>query len=172
MDIAIKGIFVNEEKKKTIIYILIVVCVLLLIAGIVFVILMVGKNKKNQVNNPEGKVIRLDVPSEEHPKEPESIDKGKEEVMSDSEKTNKEKTNDKEKTSEKNSTKPVATSEKKSDEGKKEDVPLIIIEDPKNNSTPSSNPNTNPGNNTNNNTNDDKPIELPFVPYEEIKVDE
>ena len=153
-----------DEKKRNIL-ILVSVIVLLLIVGATVTILVVKKPFKSKGNETsERKVIQLDIPGAGQTSEqPDQQDANAEIVDSTKDKVAD---NNKEKTSEKVNTtnnKPKVIEEKAS-EKKSEEAPMIIIEDPNSSPAPSgqTKPPTNP-------PKSDEVIELPFVPYSELK---
>lgn len=157
-------IIIKEEKtmdkrgKKA--AILTVFGIILVIIGVGVVILII-KNplKREKMNNSSEskKVIQLDVPGGVT-SETEEIEK--ETTLTEEKEVSKVKTS--EKTSEKKTdNKKVVTSEKTSEEKKTEEPPLII-ENPKEEPSRHTTTNQTP-------VNKDEVIELPLIPYEEIK---
>lgn len=152
----------DDRNNKSVI--LIILGIVLVVLGVGITILVIKKpfKSKGSDTSETTKVIRLDVSDEG---ESESVSTSEEEnggTVPDSNKDNKEK----EKTSEKTKVtakenKQTTTSEKASEAKKEEEIPAIIIEKP-NDTTPANQPK--PAE-----IKDDDVIELPFVPYEEIK---
>ena len=155
----------DEKKRNT--RILVSVIVLLLIVGATVTILVVKKPFKSKGDETsERKVIQLDVPGAVQTSEqPDQQDANAEIVDSTKDKVadnNKEKNSEKVTTTNNNKPKVI---EEKASEKKSEETPMIIIEDPNSNPAPSGGQTKPPANPPKS----DEVIELPFVPYSELK---
>ena len=157
-------IIIKEEKamdkrnKKAVI--LTVFGIILVIIGVGVVILVVKNplRKEKPVQSSESeKVIQLNIPGGVT-SETEEIEK--ETTLTEEKEVSKVKTS--EKTSEKKTDNKKATTSEKASEEKKVEEPPLIIENP--NEAPSRQTTTNQPP-----VNKDEVIELPFIPYEEIK---
>ena len=160
----------EEKSSKTIILIISGVLLVLLGLGITFLVIKKPFSKTGNNTSENKKVIQLDVPGQTTSEEVKKAEAGEDEIVTDTPKDTKEK--DKEKTSEKKivttTTKKETTSEKAGETKKQEQQaqqPVVIVEDPKTAPTPTTPSTATP---TTPAKSDDA-IELPFVPYEEIK---
>ncbi len=160
-----------DRNNKAVIFIISGVALVVLGLGITFLVIKKPFRGKEIKTSETKKVIQLDVPGQTS-EEVKKADAGEDEMVPDTTKETKEK--EKEKTPEKKNvttttTKKETTSEKTS-ETKKQDQqaqqPVIIVEDPKTAPTP-----TTPTATTAPATSEksDDVIELPFVPYEDLK---
>ena len=163
MDYYLKDEAMGDRNKKAIILIVSGLALVVLGVGITFLVIKnpFKSKTKLQVSSDSKKVIQLDVPEAETSENAKEDEKGAKVVVTDKteEGKEKEKTTEKAKATAKDDKKTV-TSEKAS-ETKTEEIPTIIIENP-NDSAPATQPK--PAE-----IKDDDVIELPFVPYEEIK---
>ena len=158
----------NGKNNKAVILIFLGVALVVIGLGITLFVLKKPFTRKGEERESSEirKVIQLDVPGQTS-EEIKKVETGEDEVVPDTTKDTIDK--DIEKASEKKTVTTAAKKEvasEKSSEKKKEDQqPLIIVEDPKLPSAPTTTTTTTPTPPADN----DDAIELPFVPYEEIK---
>ncbi len=158
----------NDKNKKSVIFIILGVALVVIGLGITFFVVK-KPFSENGEETSEKKAIQLDVPGQTS--EVIKAETGEDKTVPTTSEDTKDK--DKEKTSEKKTTtgtaRPTVTSENTS-ETKKVEEPVIIIENEKNGNLPTPSPSAQPSTTTSSKSNNDV-IELPFVPYEEIKIE-